>query len=133
MRTRMPLYFGLFTAIVASLGLACGDDSQQQAGSTTGTGAAGGSGAFGSGGCRSCIGDKCASAIASCQGDPGCAAWLQCLDGCGVGENGDADPSCESKCQVSGSAATSARDGLNTCRHTGAGATCTACGETGMG
>lgn len=79
--------------------------------------------------CATCIDASCSSEIQECSNDPSCSAHLDCLRACPVGANGDVDPTCEASCPAaSGSVGQAAIQALDDCRHTGAGASCTACG-----
>jgi hypothetical protein len=73
-----------------------------------------------------CVATTCEAQITACNGDPGCAAYLACLDACPVSAGGDADSACVAGCPaVSGSVGTAARDALDTCRTQ---AVCASCG-----
>jgi hypothetical protein len=113
----------------------CGGSSNSSTGSGGSGGTSSGSGgagpAYGTSDCGKCVeGMACLSQKNACAADPSCAAYLDCLNGCPLGPNGDADPACEKACPaVSGTAGTTAKDALSECRTSGDGASCAACGQ----
>lgn len=124
-------YWGTVLAVSAFLavGVACSSTTSAPAGPADTGADAGQGGTYGASACGTCVAAACSTAIATCNGDPTCAAHLTCLDACVVTATGDADPACEAACPApSGSAGTSAQAGLTTCRTQGAGAACGACG-----
>lgn len=89
---------------------------------------------FGGSACGACVTQACASAISTCGGNPECAAYLSCLDACGIGPDGNVDPTCAAACpKGSSSTGTQYEQQLNTCRTTGPGAACSACGADAGG
>jgi hypothetical protein len=98
------------------------------------TGGSGGSTAaadYGDSACGTCVEKTaCLSEYQACGSDPGCAAYLKCLNACPLSSIGNADPSCEKACPaVSDSAGQTAQTAFLTCRTSGAGSMCTACGQ----
>lgn len=92
---------------------------------TSGVGGAGGAATFIDGKCGTCVKTACGDSIASCSGDPECAAYLQCLFSCPTVEpDGNVDPQCAEACpKGSSSSAQSAEAAITACRTTGPGAT----------
>lgn len=79
--------------------------------------------------CGKCVAQACNTAIMACESDPDCSAYLACLDGCAVGADGDVEPTCAAACpKGTSSSGTAAEMQLTTCRTSGAGAACSACG-----
>lgn len=91
-------------------------------------GPTGGPVAFGAGPCGACVRGACASVLAACEADPGCAAYVSCLEACPVGDRGDADPRCGSTCPRGATldARLLAAD-VDACRDPGPGSQCAAC------
>ncbi len=84
---------------------------------------------YGASPCGRCVAAACAGAVADCDSDPDCAAYLTCVDGCKVEASGDVDPSCKAACPTgSSSSGAQAEIELAACRTGGAGALCTSCG-----
>jgi len=83
---------------------------------------------FGASACGECVAMACATDVTACNSVPDCQTYLACLDACAVaGEN--VDPACASSCApATSSAGQAAQSQLTTCRTTGAGAACGACG-----
>jgi len=90
---------------------------------------------FGESSCAACVKQTCASSVASCSNSPECATYLSCLNACGVGADGNVDPSCASACpRGSSSTALEAEQQLSDCRTQGLGRACVACGvDAGSG
>ncbi len=81
--------------------------------------------------CGECVGSACATAIVACSSDPDCAAYLTCVQACGVSGSGDVDPGCEAACPRGVSTAgTQAEQRLSHCRTDGLGSLCVACGTS---
>lgn len=130
MLNRWPGWLAGLSTVGLIMG-ACSDD-----GEPGGDGGAGASAAdtFGASECGQCVHDACAAVIAACGGDPECAAYVSCLDGCGLNADGNVDEACEQACpRGSGTTAQQAIDELTICRNTGPGASCSACVATGTG
>jgi hypothetical protein len=91
--------------------------------------------AFGSSACAACQQQACAPQVARCADDPGCARYLSCVLGCGVGADGNVDPLCVAGCPATGGTATRQAIGIvSTCFGTGAGSFCASCGgDAGTG
>jgi hypothetical protein len=90
--------------------------------------------AFGASPCGTCLQQACASQIAQCTDDPGCARYMTCLFACAVGADGNADPTCVSGCSAAGSSSSATSEAigaLSACFDTGPGALCVACGGDG--
>jgi hypothetical protein len=84
--------------------------------------------------CGSCVKESCAIDVEACGGDPECAAYLGCLYKCPNAANGDVDVACESQCpRPTSSAGLKAADKLGSCRSTGKGSFCSACGQVSGG
>jgi hypothetical protein len=104
---------------------ACSSETEE-----TASGGAGGAPAatYGASECGVCVKGACSEAIVGCQSDPECVGYLECLYGCGVGEDGNVEAECEAACPAGTStAAQQAKAALTTCRELGAGADCPAC------
>ena len=84
---------------------------------------------FASSACGTCVWQACAAAVTTCNADPGCSTYLSCEGACGVGADGNVDPTCATQCPApSSSEGVSAETQLNDCRTTGPGAALSACG-----
>jgi hypothetical protein len=84
--------------------------------------------------CGSCVKEACAPDVTSCGGDPECAAYLGCVYKCPNAATGDVDPACEAQCpKPTSSAGLKAMDRLGSCRSTGPGSHCPACGQVSGG
>ena len=79
--------------------------------------------------CRTCSRAVCTRELGACMADPGCAAFVRCLDRCGLAEGGDVEPGCADACVKDTSAAgEDLRKVLRACQeHTAQGA-CPSCG-----
>lgn len=122
----VPRLWAAAVATALSFAGACSGDE------TTGTGGSGGAVApYGESECGTCALDACAPAVDSCNGDPGCAAYLECLLACPVGDTGDADAACDAACPIADSSVTQEQVArVRYCRDSGDGATqCPACGK----
>jgi hypothetical protein len=111
--------------------LSCTSESSS-AGAAASSGAAGGAAgsSFGQGACAACLQQTCAPSLTTCQSDPGCAAWLQCVYDCPTAADGSPEPACEGQCPVApGSATAQAKKGFEACWRFGAGADCAPCGH----
>jgi len=86
-------------------------------------------GSFGASACSRCVTSACGAALLDCGSDPDCASYWSCVEGCGVGSDGDVDPACAAACP-SGTSSSGAQAELELthCRTDGAGALCAACG-----
>lgn len=116
----------------AFLAPGCGESPS---GTSGGTGAGGAGGAtFGSSGCRTCEKTACANELSACQGEPECAANVECENACAVAASGDVDSACAGACAKpqSGTAKT-VFDAFQMCRYSGPGADCAECGRGGSG
>jgi hypothetical protein len=119
--------FALGVSTLALWSYACADETESDGGGSGGGGAL--AETFGTSGCGTCVASQCGVEEAACASDPECALTLDCVRGCPVGADGDVDPSCESGCPAPATeAGATALEGWSTCRATGLGATCTACG-----
>jgi hypothetical protein len=75
--------------------------------------------------CGQCVHTACAAAVDACSADPGCAAYLTCLDGCALNALGDVDPACEAACPVPDSSTSRELEhSLTVCRIDGDGKGC---------
>jgi hypothetical protein len=84
---------------------------------------------FASSACGTCVSQACAAAVTACNSDPGCSTYMSCEGACGVGADGNVDPTCAAQCPApSSSEGASAEMQLNDCRTAGPGAACSACG-----
>ncbi|WP_437725702.1 hypothetical protein [Sorangium sp. So ce861] len=135
-----PVLAVLSVSLAAALSPACdGGPLPSSAGTAASTGSGTGGGAGAGGGevtyrtsaCGACVVETaCVSQVNACAADPGCAAYLDCLDACPLGPDGDADVACERACPpVSGSAGQSAQQAFIDCRASGPGARCAGCGQ----
>lgn len=131
MRISIRAVLAPFAAVAASVLVAsCGGPTD-----TSGSGGAGGTTTaaltFGTGECGICVETKsCVAQLQACAADPSCAAYLECLDACPLGADGDADVACEQACpEVTGSAGQTAHQDFLKCRTSGDGAACVACGK----
>lgn len=87
---------------------------------------------FASSDCGGCVAQVCADAIASCAAQPDCAAYIECLNACPIGDDGNVDPSCEQACpRTSSTQGSKAAQQLTACRANGPGVQCSACGGGG--
>ena len=120
----------IWTLAVIGLLVGCGDDTKPG-----GTSSASGAALIYRGStCATCDATSCQAERDSCGAEPECAAYLDCLGGCPLAASGDADPACESGCRaVTEPSAEAALSVFDSCRKTGAGATCTECGRSGEG
>lgn len=116
--------------LVGALLLGCGSNEDPTDGTSSSTAAG-----YGSGGCDTCDAMACADERSTCASEPDCAAYLDCVGKCAVGADGDAETSCESSCRtgVTSPSGEAALQLLDSCRRSGAGSTCTACGRSGEG
>jgi hypothetical protein len=125
-------------AMIASLsfGSGCGGTSTES-GSDMDGGADVGlalEGGFGSSACGQCVATACQTEIRSCNSDPDCSTYLGCVDICPSTAAGGPDPACIATCpKGSSSAGMLAEAQLDSCRLSGAGAMCPACGIDGGG
>jgi hypothetical protein len=72
--------------------------------------------------CATCLKDVCAVSYDACAGEPGCAAFLSCLDDCPESEAGLPVASCEAECaKPDGSAAATLLSDYLACRDVGPG------------
>jgi hypothetical protein len=112
---------------------ACGGGGGGGSSSSSSSGGSGGGGSsYDQSACGLCVKEACAAEIDACAGDPGCAAYLTCLNVCGLDATGNADPACADACPTpDNSTSQAARTALEECRWHGDGATqCAACGVT---
>jgi len=86
-------------------------------------------GSFGASACAACVDKACAQQLSDCGSDAACAAWLACQRACPTDSAGNVAPSCEAGC-AKPSAASSAMlaETYDSCRTSGPGASCAACG-----
>lgn len=122
--------------IVAGLALAaCPDTTELPSDDDTGTGGQGGAQTlYADSPCGLCVGEACASQVAACAAEPECASALECLYACPIDATGNADPACEAACPVPTSdGPAGALAALTTCRASGDGASCEACGVVPTG
>src|SRR5262249_26959319 len=131
-RRRFRVGVATFFLAQAFTALSCGrgdaGERPKKAAVVTGGGAADG---WGTSACYECLaGDSaCRDEIGNCLGDPGCAAWMTCLQHCPVGPEGDVDAACAEGCAPpSGEAGETARTALEKCRTRSGRAACPACG-----
>jgi hypothetical protein len=123
--------------VVFAIGLgACSSNGSTTGGSANDGGATDTSVATGyaTSACGTCVAQACATSISACNSDPDCASYLSCLDACGVGGDGNVDPTCAAACPTGNSTSgMRAEEDLTDCRADGAGAACAACGVDGGG
>ena len=75
--------------------------------------------------CGTCVATACAMEVQTCSGDPRCAQYLSCLEGCPADNTGDADATCAGACPVPSSGpGLTAQQAYAQCRQQGAGASC---------
>jgi hypothetical protein len=87
---------------------------------------------YGASACGACVSQGCMTEVTTCNSDPDCSRYLSCLDGCGVGSDGNVDPACAAACpRGSSTSAMTAEMQVDDCRTAGAGASCAACGIDG--
>jgi hypothetical protein len=116
------------------LALAGCSTSNSSSGGDGGSAGDASTGAYATSTCGTCVAQSCSAAITKCNSDPDCSAYLACLDACGVGPDGNVDPTCAAACPTgSSSAGTTAEATLNNCRAIGPGAQCAGCGIDGGG
>jgi hypothetical protein len=99
-------------------------------------GAAYAPGAFGASVCGTCQEKACASEIAACTDDPGCARFQSCVFACPSGPDGNVDSSCLAGCasaDASSSVTSEEIAGLSECLEHGAGTLCSGCGSDAGG
>ena len=121
----------LLVAFVGLLVAACPGEEESPADDDAGGAGAGGSPPqFATSECGSCVQQTCAAQILTCNADPGCAAYLECLLACPPSDSGDVDAPCEAACPVADSSVTIAQvEKLRFCRQSGQGAIqCPTCG-----
>lgn len=125
----------LGVVLAGLLSAACSSDEGGAGGgssSTSGTGTGGGGAApatWGASACGTCVHEACAGAFQACLSDPECPAYVDCLDACPVGPDGNVDPTCQAGCpRGTGTESLRAAAAIDACRDPGAGAECTACG-----
>ena len=116
---RSTVAFGL----LLTCALACSTTTLVQTSHDAATPAA----TYASSDCGQCVAQACTNEETACAGDPQCAKYLSCLQGCSLDATGNADPSCEGSCPAPSSVG-SLKDDLTRCRSTGPGAACSACG-----
>jgi hypothetical protein len=109
---------------------ACSSSSDSGSGGSSGSGGQPDAGAgFGQSACGTCVKTACQNELGACSNDPGCASFVACLDACPVDTDGNVLKSCAIGCPTpSSSVGQSARAAFESCRATGAGAACPACG-----
>jgi hypothetical protein len=85
--------------------------------------------------CGECVAQHCGPEISGCSGDPDCAAYLTCLDGCSLDPGGNVSSACEAACPRGASTSgAQAEMQLTQCRTSGPGAACAGCGvDAGAG
>lgn len=134
---RAPRAFVSVSSLAAALTVgfavsACSPSSSASAAAGVDASAAdAGSVTYGTSACGACRAKACAPQVAACNSDPDCAAYLSCIDACGVGSDGDVDAPCAAMCPTgSSSSAATAEQGLTDCDSASAGA-CGACGGDG--
>lgn len=80
--------------------------------------------------CYACASAQCAAVVSRCSAEPGCALYWECVKQCPVGELGDADPGCESRCPLGQTSSDEqTRYDLHRCRDLDQGASCADCGK----
>jgi hypothetical protein len=123
--------------MVAALALAACPDTTALPDGSGGQGGAGGAATvitWAASDCGICVEQACAGQVTNCAAEPECAARLECLRACPIGENGDADLACEAACPMPTAAgAANAVTALDGCRLMGDGANCEACGHAPTG
>jgi hypothetical protein len=127
-----------FGFAVAAAGASCSSSSGGSPAAPMDAGVANateaGAPAFGAGACGKCVASSCAGPVKTCNADPGCAAYLACVDKCPQAAGGNVDPACAAKCpRGTASASTTAEAEIDDCRNTGPGAKCAGCGVDGGG
>lgn len=84
---------------------------------------------FATSSCGTCVLAVCEAEVTACGADPGCAAYLECLEDCSLGALGDADATCEAACPRTGSStSTDLVAALSLCRDDQGVVECEACG-----
>jgi hypothetical protein len=108
-----------------------GEDTGDTASAVTTGGAGGGSNRFGDSACAGCLEQTCSNALETCSGEPGCVAYLECINDCELTEAGLSNQQCEAACrEPKGSAAKAALSAYTNCRYVGDGSYCPECGFT---
>lgn len=104
---------------------ACASDS----GGSDGSGGTASGSPFGTSSCGTCVATACQAERTACLSDPGCSGFASCLDACPTEAGGNVDAACASACPTpASSAGVAAKGALETCRTSGPGAACAACG-----
>jgi hypothetical protein len=102
---------------------ACSSD-----GDTTGGGAPSAGSPLFSSECGTCVANACGAEMWTCQTDPGCASYLDCLLRCPVDAGGVVEPTCEQSCPISASSETEPLEtAFSACRFYGPGEGCGRC------
>ena len=84
---------------------------------------------FGTSDCGSCVATSCNTERTACGGEPSCAAYLSCVEACPLDATGNVDESCAGACPAGTGDGTALETAYTTCRQSGAGASCAACGN----
>jgi hypothetical protein len=117
--------FGLPLGCSSSSGSAAvADAAAQDAGAESSTGT------FGSSACGQCVDTACQQTESSCASDSGCASYLECLRACPTEASGNVQPACASACAMPSGSSAMLAQAYETCRTSGPGAACKACGTT---
>jgi hypothetical protein len=106
--------------------------SSSSTGGGGGSGGGGGASGFGATPCAACAQMQCASEVSTCEDDPDCPAYLDCLLACPVASDGpNVDLDCVDACDTGSSSESKiAAAALRACVTKGDGATeCDACGK----
>lgn len=79
--------------------------------------------------CGSCVAEECRGARQACAAEASCATYLACADACPSAATGNIDPACEGACsRPRDPAGARALAAFTSCRTSGDGASCAACG-----
>jgi hypothetical protein len=126
----MPLRYvlgALLAGAIVGMAVACSSDTIND-----GSGGKPATTTYAQSNCNTCVTSACSTEIDACRGDPGCAAYLDCLGQCPITQLGDADETCTSKCPQGDSTETSKLIAdVTICRRQGSGGDCTECGDPG--
>jgi hypothetical protein len=129
MRLRPNLSNGVFAIALAALGCSSNHEAAPADGGSARDAPQEATPTYATSPCGECVAQQCGTEISGCSGDPDCAAYLTCLDGCGLDRSGNVSSACEAACPRGASTSgTQAEMQLTQCRTSGPGAACAGCG-----
>lgn len=97
---------------------------------TTNGGGGGVDATYAASSCNACIDTACKAELEACGADPGCTAYLSCIDECPLDEKKNLDAACDAACGSGDS--TEAKKliaAVRVCHQKGPGGACTECGS----